>query len=117
MSLQNAIAVNTVVVFSKTYCPYSKAAKELLAEEYADLKPTTIFELDKRDDGDKIQDYLEEKTGQRSVPNIFINRKHIGGKFLSFYDSVVGDQKVSFYSGSDALKELHEKGEIRPLLG
>jgi len=135
-SLQNAIAVNTVVVFSKTYCPYSKAAKELLAEEYADLKPT-IFEsvlissslcvhvmmslsrLDKRDDGDKIQDYLEEKTGQRSVPNIFISayrticvatlllklvvldRKHIGGKF----------------SGSDALKELHAKEEIRPLLG
>lgn len=28
--------------------------------------------LDQRNDGSAIQDYLEEKTGQRTVPNIFI---------------------------------------------
>lgn len=31
------------------------------------------------DDGPAIQDALEELTSQRSVPNIFINKKHIGG--------------------------------------
>ena len=31
------------------------------------------------DDGSAIQDALEEMTGQRSVPNVFINHKHIGG--------------------------------------
>lgn len=31
------------------------------------------------DDGSAIQDALEEITKQRSVPNIFINQKHIGG--------------------------------------
>ena len=31
------------------------------------------------DDGAAIQDALEEMTSQRSVPNIFINQKHIGG--------------------------------------
>jgi glutaredoxin 3 len=31
------------------------------------------------DDGAAIQDALEEITKQRSVPNIFINHKHIGG--------------------------------------
>lgn len=31
------------------------------------------------DDGAAIQDVLEEMTHQRSVPNIFINHKHIGG--------------------------------------
>lgn len=31
------------------------------------------------DDGAAIQDALEEITGQRSVPNIFIGQKHIGG--------------------------------------
>lgn len=30
-------------------------------------------------DGAAIQDYLQQKTGQRTVPNIFINQKHIGG--------------------------------------
>lgn len=31
------------------------------------------------DDGGKLQDALEEMTGQRSVPNIFIGQKHVGG--------------------------------------
>lgn len=30
-------------------------------------------------DGAALQDALEEITGQRSVPNIFIAQKHIGG--------------------------------------
>ena len=31
------------------------------------------------DDGAAIQDALEDITHQRSVPNIFIDKKHIGG--------------------------------------
>ena len=31
------------------------------------------------DDGAAIQDALEEMTTQRSVPNIFIAKQHIGG--------------------------------------
>lgn len=31
------------------------------------------------DDGAALQDALEEITGQRSVPNIFIQQQHIGG--------------------------------------
>jgi len=31
------------------------------------------------EDGAAIQDALEEITGQRSVPNIFIAQQHIGG--------------------------------------
>ena len=38
-----------------------------------------ILELDQIDDGAAIQDALEEITSQRSVPNIFIDHKHIGG--------------------------------------
>lgn len=37
------------------------------------------MELDKQTDGDLIQQYLLEKTGQKTVPNIFIEGKHIGG--------------------------------------
>ena len=29
--------------------------------------------------GAAIQDYLQKKSGQRTVPNIFINEEHIGG--------------------------------------
>jgi glutaredoxin 3 len=31
------------------------------------------------DDGAAIQDALEEMTHQRTVPNVFIGKKHIGG--------------------------------------
>lgn len=31
------------------------------------------------DDGAALQDALQEITGQRSVPNIFIAQNHIGG--------------------------------------
>jgi len=76
--VDSAISDNKVVVFSKTWCPYCKKAKSLFATSYPNVE-ITIFELDERDDGDQIQDYLLEKSGQRTVPNIFINQEHIGG--------------------------------------
>ena len=30
--------------------------------------------LDERQDGDPIQQYLLEKTGQRTVPNVFVSK-------------------------------------------
>jgi glutaredoxin 3 len=91
-----------VAVFSKSYCPYCKATKQLLSEMGA--KPY-IIELDEvgtyphslyltmshlrrewktdvsvgADDGSAIQDALYDMTNQRSVPNIFIDKNHIGG--------------------------------------
>lgn len=31
------------------------------------------------DDGAELQDALEEMTHQRTVPNVFIDKEHIGG--------------------------------------
>ncbi|KAK4937883.1 Glutaredoxin [Elasticomyces elasticus] len=73
---QQIIDDNAVVVFSKSYCPYCRATKSLLNEKHAKY---FLLELDEVDDGAAIQDALEEITGQRSVPNIFIGHKHIGG--------------------------------------
>jgi glutaredoxin 3 len=65
-----------VTVFSKTYCPHCTATKALFAE----LKvPAKIHELDVLPDGGAMQDALLELTGQRTVPNVFINGKHLGG--------------------------------------
>ncbi|KAJ3293098.1 glutaredoxin [Borealophlyctis nickersoniae] len=74
--VETQIKNNKTVVFSKSYCPYCTRAKRLLDSlkvQYA------AFELDQRDDGSAIQDYLKEKTGQRTVPNIFISQQHVGG--------------------------------------
>ncbi|KAK9775627.1 putative Glutaredoxin [Seiridium cardinale] len=73
---QKIIDDNAVAVFSKSYCPYCKASKQLLSS--LDAKFYTI-ELDQVEDGSAIQDALEEISGQRSVPNIYIAKQHIGG--------------------------------------
>ncbi|KFH42494.1 Glutaredoxin-like protein [Hapsidospora chrysogenum ATCC 11550] len=74
--VQQYIDSSPVVVFSKTYCPYCASTKSLLKSFGA---KTTILELDQEADGSAMQDALQEISGQRTVPNIFIAQKHIGG--------------------------------------
>ena len=89
---QTAISENTITIFSQTWCPYCKRAKALLTTNFPDVQ-TQILEcvapfrwrqniyshsrlscrLDELDEGGDIQNYLYEKTNQRSVPNIFIS--------------------------------------------
>ncbi|ORY70933.1 putative glutaredoxin [Pseudomassariella vexata] len=73
---QQIIDENAVAVFSKSYCPYCKSAKSLL--DSFDAKYYAI-ELDQDNEGSAIQAALAEITGQRTVPNIFIGKQHIGG--------------------------------------
>ncbi|KAJ1508760.1 hypothetical protein HMI54_005270 [Coelomomyces lativittatus] len=70
------IASNQVTVFSKTYCPYCTNAKNAFRKLGKEFK---AIELDEEKDGDAIQSYLLQLTGQRTVPNIFVKGKHIGG--------------------------------------
>ncbi|KAI9347220.1 thioredoxin-like protein, partial [Obelidium mucronatum] len=91
--VEAGIAGNKVIVFSKSYCPYCVKAKKLLSSYQAVFE---VLELDQRDDGDAIQAYLAQKTGQRTVPNIFIGGNQIGG--------------------CDALHALDAQGKLKPLL-
>ena len=74
--VKGIIDSNAVVVFSKSYCPYCANTKHTLNKLGVKF---FLLELDKIDDGGAIQDALEGLTGQRSVPNIFIKKQHIGG--------------------------------------
>jgi len=67
---------NPVVIFSKSYCPYCRRAKDILTKYAVQYK---AFEIDQEANGPEVQAALLQFTGQRTVPNIFINRKHIGG--------------------------------------
>jgi glutaredoxin 3 len=73
---KSEIDKNEVVVFSKSYCPYCTATKNLMSDMKIDAK---VYELDQRKDGDAIQAALLDMTGQRTVPNVFIKGQHIGG--------------------------------------
>ena len=72
----NAIATNQVMVFSKTYCPHCKRAKEAIS---ALPQKFGVMELDVEAQGAEIQAALLDMTGQKTVPNIFVNNTHVGG--------------------------------------
>ncbi|GFQ05590.1 monothiol glutaredoxin-s6 [Phtheirospermum japonicum] len=74
--VENVIYSNKIAIFSKTYCPYSLRAKRIFSE--LEEQPYVV-ELDLRDDGYKIQDVLLDLVGRRTVPQVFVNGKYIGG--------------------------------------
>ncbi|CEJ90656.1 hypothetical protein VHEMI06422 [[Torrubiella] hemipterigena] len=73
-----------VVIFSKTYCPHSKKAKNILREKYNIDPAPFVFELDliDSDNASALQDELMAKTARRTVPNILIKGVSIGGADL-----------------------------------
>ncbi len=63
-----------VVMYSTAVCPYCQRAEML-------LKSKGVTEIEKiRIDLDPAQrDIMIEKTGRRTVPQIFIGDRHVGG--------------------------------------
>ncbi|KAH8158715.1 hypothetical protein CIB48_g9524 [Xylaria polymorpha] len=79
VTLRQILKQAPVVIFSKTYCPYSKKAKGVLLEKYIIEPMPYVVELDEHPLGRKLQALLTEKTGRKTVPNILINGESVGG--------------------------------------
>ncbi|KAH0941163.1 hypothetical protein HID58_000800 [Brassica napus] len=76
-SVKKTVADNTVVVYSKTWCPYCSEVKTLFKR--LGVQPLVV-ELDELGpQGTQLQKVLETLTGQRTVPSVFVGGKHIGG--------------------------------------
>ena len=75
-TIKSDIASSQVVIYSKSYCPFCTATKNTFADLGVDA---TVFELDELDNGADIQSTLMEMTGQRTVPNVFVNGEWVGG--------------------------------------
>lgn len=81
-----------IEVFTKFFCPYCSRAKALL-----DRKGAAYDEIDLTMDRAGFEAMVERAGGSRTVPQIFIDGRHIGG--------------------SDDLAALDAKGGLDPLLG
>ncbi|KAI1206506.1 glutaredoxin [Annulohypoxylon truncatum] len=79
VTLSNILKKSPVVIFSKTYCPFSKRAKGVLLEKYSIDPAPYVVELDEHPLGKQLQAKLGVTTGRRTVPNIMINGKSVGG--------------------------------------
>jgi glutaredoxin 3 len=65
--------MNDVIIYSSENCPYCVRAKQLF-----DQKQIPYTEI--RVDLDPAQrDLMMERSGRRTVPQIFINEHHVGG--------------------------------------
>lgn len=97
--VDEAISTYPVVIFSKTYCPYCHSAKSNIRRagaEVANFAPPKIFELDTMSSqGRAIQSYLAKLTGRRTVPNVFIGGRSVGG----------GDE-IAGYANRNVLKQM-----------
>jgi glutaredoxin 3 len=73
-------STHTVVVWSKTYCPYCSQTKTLLTSlPNLSRNEIQVHELDQHPQGDAIQRELYAMSGQRTVPNVFVRGQHLGG--------------------------------------
>ncbi len=63
-----------IVVYSTPFCGYCGAAKRLLAGKGVD-----VTEIDVMFDPEQRQKMMEMSGGRRTVPQIFIDGRHIGG--------------------------------------
>jgi len=96
------VAGNNVMVFSKSYCPFGAKVEDYFKK--LDIRYDLMY-LDLMDTGAAIQDVLLEKTGQKTVPNVFVAGKHLGGcddtlgaakKDPNFVDTCRNGPKVEF---------------------
>lgn len=63
-----------VEIYTKFLCPYCSRAKRLLEDKGADYE-----EYDITLGGEKRQEMLQRANGRHTVPQIFIDDRHVGG--------------------------------------
>ena len=63
----------SIIIYSTSHCPYCVRAKELLRRK--GIRFTEILV----DDDDKKREEMIAKTNRYTVPQIFINERHVGG--------------------------------------
>jgi glutaredoxin 3 len=68
------VAAPRVIVYTQPFCGYCTAAKRLLKEKGAEFT-----ELDVMVEAGRRTEMIERSGGRRTVPQIFIDGRHIGG--------------------------------------
>ena len=80
-----------VVMYTTGWCPYCERARKLLARK------NVAFEEIDLDSAPEKRAEMQQRSGRRSVPQIFIGDTHVGG--------------------SDDLHDLEDAGKLDALLG
>ncbi|XP_033261802.1 glutaredoxin-1-like [Orcinus orca] len=77
--VNSKIQPGKVVVFIIPTCPYCRRAQELLSQQPFKQGLLEFINITAHGDTNDIQDYLQQLTGARTVPRVFIGKECIGG--------------------------------------
>ena len=77
------MAAADVTIYVTSYCPYCIRAKALLTQKSVSFREVNV------EDRPDLRTWLARKSGQRTVPQVFVNGKPVGG----FTDIAALDQK------------------------
>jgi len=80
-----------VVMYTTSWCPYCERARRLLARKNVAFEEIDVDSVP----GKRAE--MQQKSGRRTVPQIFIGETHVGG--------------------SDDLHDLEDAGKLDALLG
>jgi glutaredoxin 3 len=62
-----------VVVYLAGWCPYCQRARGLLSKKGVQFREIDV------DDDPQLREEMSARSGRRTVPQIFIGEKHVGG--------------------------------------
>jgi len=62
-----------VTLYTSGWCPYCRRAKDLLAQKKVDFSEINV------EDDLKFREEMIARSNRRTVPQIFIGDKHVGG--------------------------------------
>jgi len=62
-----------IVIYSKEYCPYCRMARQLLDNKGVDYQ---LIDIEGKHE---LRDRMIERSGRRTVPQIFVGEHHVGG--------------------------------------
>jgi glutaredoxin 3 len=62
-----------ITVYTTGWCPYCQRAKQLL------MRKQLVYREINVEDDDKFREEMTARSGRRTVPQIFIGDRHIGG--------------------------------------
>lgn len=100
--IKSVVLSHPVVVFSKPFCPYCRKAMEVIRSVIGEGLEPFVVDLTEIRDGWKVQDTLHTLTGRRTVPNVFIGARSVGG----------GDETVELFKEGKLRNLLQEAGAI-----
>jgi glutaredoxin len=80
-----------IEIYYKSWCPYSHLAMDLMRR-----KGISFIPIDLTHDTDSLEREMRRRSGQTSVPQVFINDRNIGG--------------------FDEIAKLDARGQLDPLL-